>query len=148
MKDMNEEVKPEPKGTTGDAALGWGIPMATDIAFAIGALTLLASRVPKTLITFLVALAIVDDLGAVMVIAVFYTNTIALGPLVIAGGLFALLLVFNQSGIRKSLPYFIPGGNCVGEIMKLRSLTGSVAHSHTRRSPPDLRSNHYVLLCV
>ena len=91
----------------GDAALGWGIPMATDIAFAIGALALLASRVPKALITFLVALAIVDDLGAVMVIAVFYTETIALIPLSIAGGLFALLMVFNISGIRKTLPYFI-----------------------------------------
>jgi len=91
----------------GDAALGWGIPMATDIAFAIGALALLASRVPKALITFLVALAIVDDLGAVMVIAVFYTDSIALTPLAIAGSLFALLLAFNMSGIRKTLPYFI-----------------------------------------
>jgi NhaA family Na+:H+ antiporter len=91
----------------GDAALGWGIPMATDIAFAIGALALLASRVPKALITFLVALAIVDDLGAVMVIAVFYTDTIALGPLAVTGALFALLIVFNVIGIRKTLPYFI-----------------------------------------
>ena len=91
----------------GDAAAGWGIPMATDIAFAIGALALLASRVPKALITFLVALAIVDDLGAVMVIAVFYTDTIALTPLAIAGGLFAVLLIFNQVGIRKMLPYFM-----------------------------------------
>ena len=93
----------------GDAALGWGIPMATDIAFAIGALALLASRVPKALITFLVALAIVDDLGAVMVIALFYTDTIALGPLAIAGGLFALLLLFNLAGIRKTMPYLIVG---------------------------------------
>ena len=91
----------------GDAALGWGIPMATDIAFAIGALALLASRVPKALITFLVALAIVDDLGAVIVMAVFYTDTIALGPLAAAGGLFALLLLFNLGGIRKTMPYFI-----------------------------------------
>ncbi len=91
----------------GDAAAGWGIPMATDIAFAIGILALLASRVPKTLITFLVAVAIVDDLGAVMVIAVFYTDTIALGPLAAAGGLFALLMVFNLGGIRNSIPYFI-----------------------------------------
>lgn len=91
----------------GEAAAGWGIPMATDIAFAIGALALLASRVPKSLITFLVALAIVDDLGAVMVIAVFYTDTIALGPLTVAGGFFALLLLFNMIGIRKTLPYFI-----------------------------------------
>jgi len=91
----------------GDAARGWGIPMATDIAFAIGALALLAGRVPKALITFLVALAIVDDLGAVIVIAVFYTHTIALGPLAAAGGLFALMLVFNKGGIRKTMPYFI-----------------------------------------
>lgn len=91
----------------GDAVLGWGIPMATDIAFAIGALALLANRVPKALITFLVALAIVDDLGAVIVIAVFYTDTIALAPLAAAAGLFALLLIFNLSGIRKTLPYLI-----------------------------------------
>lgn len=91
----------------GEAAIGWGIPMATDIAFAIGALALLASRVPKALITFLVALAIVDDLGAVIVIAAFYTETIALVPLAAAGGLFIVLLAFNLFGIRKPLPYFI-----------------------------------------
>ena len=92
---------------SGDAALGWGVPMATDIAFAVGALALLASRVPKALITFLVALAIVDDLGAVMVIAFFYTDSIAIGPLVVAGGLFALLLALNMIGIRNTIPYFI-----------------------------------------
>ncbi|HDY84463.1 hypothetical protein LCGC14_0441000 [marine sediment metagenome] len=90
----------------GDAAKGWGIPMATDIAFAVGALALLASRVPKALITFLVALAIVDDLGAVLVIALFYTETIVITPLFIAGGLFVLLLAFNMLGIRRTLPYF------------------------------------------
>jgi len=92
---------------SGDAALGWGIPMATDIAFAIGVLALLASRVPKALITFLVALAIVDDIGAVTVIAVFYTDSIALVPLATAGALFGLLMAFNLSGIRKTMPYFI-----------------------------------------
>jgi len=91
----------------GDAARGWGIPMATDIAFAIGALALLANRVPKALITFLVALAIVDDLGAVMVIAFFYTESIAVTPLIIAIALFVVLLVLNVSGIRKILPYFL-----------------------------------------
>jgi len=93
----------------GNAAIGWGIPMATDIAFAIGALALLASRVPKALITFLVALAIVDDLGAVIVIAIFYTDTIVLGPLFVAIGLVALLVMFNLAGVRKSLPYIIIG---------------------------------------
>lgn len=92
---------------TGDAAVGWGIPMATDIAFAVGALALLASRVPKGLITFLVALAIVDDLGAVMVIAVFYTESIALGPLALAAALFAALVMLNLGGIRNAIPYFI-----------------------------------------
>ena len=91
----------------GDAARGWGIPMATDIAFAIGALALLASRVPKALITFLVALAIVDDLGAVLVIAVFYTDTIVFGPLLAAAALFAVLMMFNLMGVRKTMPYLI-----------------------------------------
>ena len=79
---------------TDDAALGWGIPMATDIAFAIGALALLASRVPKALITFLVALAIVDDLGAVVVIALFYTDQIVWQAIFVATGLFAVLVLF------------------------------------------------------
>jgi len=91
----------------GDAAAGWGIPMATDIAFAVGALALLASRVPKTLITFLVALAIVDDLGAVLVIAFFYTDTIALGPLMVAAGVLGLLIILNRAGIRRTTPYLI-----------------------------------------
>ncbi len=94
---------------SGDGAAGWGIPMATDIAFAIGALSLLGGRIPKTLLTFLIALAIVDDLGAVAVIAVFYTaeiNTSALG----AVGVFTLVLVaLNLGGVRRTLPYTIVG---------------------------------------
>lgn len=84
---------------------GWGIPMATDIAFAIGALSLLGSRVPKTLITFLIALAIVDDLGAVAVIAIFYTENINLVALSAAIGLTLLLVALNLGGIRRPLPY-------------------------------------------
>jgi len=91
----------------GDAARGWGIPMATDIAFALGAIALLASRVPRALITFLVALAIVDDLGAVVVIAVFYTETISMGALAAVAILFGLLMVLNVAGVRKISPYFI-----------------------------------------
>jgi NhaA family Na+:H+ antiporter len=90
----------------GDAARGWGVPMATDIAFAVGALVLLASRVPKALITFLVALAIADDLGAVLVIALFYTQQLALDWLVGSGLLVLVLFAFNFAGIRRVLPYF------------------------------------------
>lgn len=90
----------------GDAMRGWGIPMATDIAFAVGALALLAARVPRALITFLVALAIVDDLGAVLVIALFYTEKLVFGWLTAAAVLVAVLVVFNLAGIRKAIPYF------------------------------------------
>ncbi len=93
-----------PEGT---AARGWGIAMATDIAFAVGALALLAGRVPRALITFLVALAIVDDLGAVLVIALFYTNDLALGWLAGAATLVSVLAIFNLAGIRKVVPYFL-----------------------------------------
>lgn len=91
------------------AVNGWGIPMATDIAFAVGVMVLLGKRVPKALLTFLVALAIVDDLGAVVVIALFYTDTIYMGALGLATGLFALLILMNIFGIRKPLPYFLIG---------------------------------------
>ena len=93
----------------GVAAKGWGIPMATDIAFAIGVLVLLADRVPKALITFLVALAIVDDLGAVVVIALFYTDQIVWSALLAAAVILALLIALNMGGIRQPLPYFILG---------------------------------------
>lgn len=90
----------------GDAARGWGVPMATDIAFAVGVLALLAKRVPKSLITFLVALAIADDLGAVLVIALFYTQKIALDWLGISAVLVMLLFSLNYMGVRRVLPYF------------------------------------------
>ncbi len=93
----------------GSGASGWGVPMATDIAFAVGILVLLGDRVPKTLLTFLVALAIVDDLGAVMVIAIFYTEQILWEALGSAALLFGILIIFNQFGIRKPIPYFIVG---------------------------------------
>ncbi len=94
-------------GTVG--AAGWGIPMATDIAFAISALVLLGKRVPTALVTFLVALAIVDDLGAVIVIALFYTDTINMMSLGLAGLMFLTMLAFNRFGIHMLLPYFIVG---------------------------------------
>jgi len=94
----------------GDAALGWGIPMATDIAFAIGALVLLGNRVPKALITFLVALAIVDDLGAVVVIALFYTDHLVVEALLVAALIFGILIACNLAGIRHPVPYLLLGG--------------------------------------
>ena len=94
---------------TGPTADGWGIPMATDIAFAIGILVLLAWRIPRNLIIFLTALAIADDLGAVLVIAIFYTPALHIKALMIAALLLLALLLFNRSGIRHTLPYLLVG---------------------------------------
>ena len=94
-------------GTEGSG--GWGIPMATDIAFAISALVLLGKRVSTALVTFLVALAIVDDLGAVIVIAIFYTEQIQFLPLALAGVSFLIMIILNRVGIHMILPYFIIG---------------------------------------
>ena len=94
-------------GTPGER--GWGVPMATDIAFAIGVLVLLGSRVPKTVLTFLVALAIVDDLGAVVVIALFYTEQIHTNWLMLAALAFVVLIFLNRVGIRRPWPYFAVG---------------------------------------
>ena len=93
----------------GAGSNGWGIPMATDIAFAISALVLLGKRVPTALVTFLVALAIVDDLGAVLVIALFYTDTINMLALGLAGVMFLVMISLNRFGIHAILPYFIVG---------------------------------------
>ena len=89
---------------------GWGIPMATDTAFAVGVLALLHRRIPIGLTVFLTALAIIDDLGAILVIAVFYTNTINLPFLVAAALLLLLLIILNAAGIRRPGVYLLIGG--------------------------------------
>ena len=92
-----------------DTQAGAGIPMATDIAFAIGILSLLGNRVPTSLKIFLTALAVIDDLGAIIVIAIFYTTSIAFLNLFIALGIFGFLLILNRLKIYNLVPYLIGG---------------------------------------
>ncbi len=89
--------------------LGFGIPMATDIAFALGILMLLGSRVNPALKLFLVALAVVDDLGAILVVATVYTSEIKAEYFIYAGVVYALIWALNLSGVKKILPYLILG---------------------------------------
>ncbi|MTV50950.1 Na+/H+ antiporter NhaA [Heliobacillus mobilis] len=91
------------------SAAGWGIPMATDIAFALGILSMLGHRVPLSLKVFLIAIAIVDDLGAVLVIALFYTETIQIAYLGLATGIILSLVLINYRGIRSLTPYILLG---------------------------------------
>ncbi|MCP9764428.1 Na+/H+ antiporter NhaA [Lacihabitans soyangensis] len=96
--------------TLGTAAQsGAGIPMATDIAFAIGILSLLGNKVPAALKVFLTALAVIDDLGAILIIAIFYTKTLLWTNLFAALGIFALLLIFNRLKVRNLIPYLFGG---------------------------------------
>ena len=91
------------------AIKGWAIPSATDIAFALGVLALLGSRVPNTLKLFLMTLAIVDDLGAIIIIALFYTSDLSVSSLVVAGAAIVVLFMMNRRGVLGLAPYLLVG---------------------------------------
>lgn len=91
------------------AAHGWGIPMATDIAFAVGVLALVGRRVAPVFKVFLTAVAVVDDLIAVLVIAFFYTSGLDLRALAVVAGAFVILLVLNRAGVQVLTPYVVVG---------------------------------------
>ena len=94
---------------TGDTLKGWAIPSATDIAFSIGVLSLLGSRVPISLKVFLTALAIIDDLGAIIIIAFFYSTQLEYYYLLMMLAAFLILILLNKLGIKKFIPYLLVG---------------------------------------
>ncbi|HJS39203.1 MAG TPA: Na+/H+ antiporter NhaA [Burkholderiales bacterium] len=97
---------------------GWAIPAATDIAFALGVLSLLGSRVPVGLKVFLMTLAVLDDVGAIVIIALFYTDNLAPGSLGIAGTALVLLLVMNRAGVARATPYILVGVVLWASVLK------------------------------
>lgn len=95
--------------SNGETVAGWAIPSATDIAFALGVLALLGSRVPISLKIFLSALAILDDMGAVIIIALFYTGGLSAMMLAAAAGIVVLLMLMNRMGVKRLTPYLLAG---------------------------------------
>ncbi|HRE50592.1 MAG TPA: Na+/H+ antiporter NhaA [Flavitalea sp.] len=133
---------------SGEVQNGWGIPMATDIAFALGVLYLLGKRVPLALKVFLTALAIVDDLGAVLVIAFFYTSDISVLNLLIGLGFLLIMYLGNKAGIRSILFYAIFGIGGVWTAFLLSGVHATIAAvlaAFTIPANVRLSENDYIL---
>jgi NhaA family Na+:H+ antiporter len=129
---------------SGPWARGWGVPMATDTAFAIALLAMLGRRVPMELRIFLTAAAIVDDIGAIIVVAIFYSGELHLGYLAAAGFLTGLLALLNRSGVYRLSPYVLVGvalWACVHAGGLHATLAGVIlAASIPTRPPPNYES--------
>ena len=129
------------------APSGWGVPMATDIAFALGVLALLRSRVPTSLVVFLTAFAVADDIGAVLVIAFFYTQDLALGPLGLAIAATFALFGLNRLGVRRVSPYLILGAILWVAVLK-SGVHATIAGLVTALAVPHGRERHTPLLTL
>jgi len=127
---------------TGDpsALKGWGIPMATDIAFALGVLYLLGPKVPIQLKVFLTALAIIDDLGAVIVVALFYTSELTISNLLIGAGILGVMFMLNRFGVRHVLIYAVLGIGGVWLAFLLSGVHATIAAVLAAFSIPATRA--------
>ncbi len=125
-----------------DSQIGWGIPMATDTALALGVLTIVRKRIPASLLAFLVGLAIVDDVGAILVIAIFYTQDLSIVHLLGALALIAFLALGNYAGIRQPYFYIICGVVTWWAILKsgVHPTFAGVAIALTAPAHPKLKS--------